>query len=97
MEPRLWILPDSCVDQRNEWLEEDQYAEHDQIVWYSTQSFVPLPIHQENEFWVGSTEKMGTPGGVVLGQHYDLMEGLFQLRKRRGAFALSQKHRCLEK
>ena len=56
IKPRLWIFPDSGADQRNKWLEEDQYAEHDQIVWYSTQSFVPLPIHQENEFWVGSTK-----------------------------------------
>ena len=85
VEPRLWIIPDSGADRRDEWLDEDQHAEHDQIVWYSTQSFTPLPIQQENEFWVGSTEKMGTPGGVVLGQHYELMEGLFQLRKRRGA------------
>ena len=44
IEPRLWILPDSCVDQRNEWLEEDQYAEHDQIVWYSTQSLSLIHI-----------------------------------------------------
>ena len=85
MEQRLWIIPDSGADQRNEWFDEDQHAEHDQIIWYSTQSFAPLPIKQEKEFWVGDTEKMGTPGGVVLGQHYELMEGLFQLRKRRGA------------
>ena len=85
MEQRLWIIPDSGADQRNEWFDEDQHAEHDQIIWYSTQSFEPLPIKQEKEFWVGDTEKMGTPGGVVLGQHYELMEGLFQLRKRRGA------------
>ena len=85
LEPRLWIVPDLGADQRNEWLDEDQHAENDQVIWYSTKSFAPLPIQQKNEFWVGSPEKMGAPGGVVLGQHDDLMEGLFQLRKRRGA------------
>jgi cystathionine beta-lyase/cystathionine gamma-synthase len=85
LEPRLWINPDLGVDQRSEWFDDNQHTESDQIIWYSAQSFAPLPIQHENEFWVGSIEKMSTPGGVVLGKSPELMEKLFQLRKRRGA------------
>jgi hypothetical protein len=76
----IWVL----IKETNGWMKISMLS-MTRLSGIQRSLFAPLPIQQENEFWVGSTEKMGTPGGVVLGQHYDLMEGLFQLRKRRGA------------
>lgn len=82
--PRIWVVPDSGSAQRQHWWNSHQPGPKDRVIWIASTLPQERLLGNPQESWVVDLGQNSTPGGLLLGQDPQGMEGLFQLRKRRG-------------